>query len=188
MKKRRKQQKQQHNNSLCLSLSLFSLHLTKYHVYSFKTSKGVGYTAHFVGNCLVLTSMKIKGKGFQHCVKYEFQPRKVNMNFVFCFLFFFHLDYFLLSKVQHAATLSLCFCVFWLNIAQRQYRSIACLGNGPRTAVRMSVCTCFSRCFAAAAATVFFRLSFNAVNRKFQCVEPLRTEQRMQYQPTVSKK
>lgn len=46
-------------------------------VFSFKTSKGVGYTAHFVGNCLVLTSMKIKGKGFQHCVKYEFQPRKV---------------------------------------------------------------------------------------------------------------
>lgn len=43
---------------------------------SFKTSKGVGYTAHFVGNCLVLTSMKVKGKGFQHCVKYEFQPRK----------------------------------------------------------------------------------------------------------------
>ncbi|KAI8127765.1 Neurobeachin [Lucilia cuprina] len=40
------------------------------------TSKGVGYTAHFVGNCLVLTSMKVKGKGFQHCVKYEFQPRK----------------------------------------------------------------------------------------------------------------
>lgn len=45
--------------------------------FSFKTSKGVGYSAHFVGNCLVLTSMKIKGKGFQHCVKYEFQPRKV---------------------------------------------------------------------------------------------------------------
>lgn len=44
--------------------------------FSFKTSKGVGYSAHFVGNCLVLTSMKIKGKGFQHCVKYEFQPRK----------------------------------------------------------------------------------------------------------------
>lgn len=49
----------------------------KKHTYSFKTSKGVGYTAHFVGNCLVLTSMKVKGKGFQHCVKYEFQPRKV---------------------------------------------------------------------------------------------------------------
>ncbi|XP_045479576.1 neurobeachin isoform X4 [Harmonia axyridis] len=48
----------------------------KPYLYCFKTSKGVGYTAHFVGNCLVLTSMKIKGKGFQHCVKYEFQPRK----------------------------------------------------------------------------------------------------------------
>lgn len=51
----------------------------KPYLYSFKTSKGVGYTAHFVGNCLVLTSMKIKGKGFQHCVKYEFQPRKVRI-------------------------------------------------------------------------------------------------------------
>lgn len=48
--------------------------------FSFKTSKGVGYSAHFVGNCLVLTSMKVKGKGFQHCVKYEFQPRKVSFH------------------------------------------------------------------------------------------------------------
>ncbi|XP_050576827.1 neurobeachin isoform X16 [Bombus affinis] len=48
----------------------------KPYLYCFKTSKGVGYSAHFVGNCLVLTSMKVKGKGFQHCVKYEFQPRK----------------------------------------------------------------------------------------------------------------
>ena len=46
------------------------------HFFSFKTSKGVGYSAHFVGNCLVLTSMKVKGKGYQHCIKYEFQPRK----------------------------------------------------------------------------------------------------------------
>ena len=29
---------------------------------SFKTSKGVGYSAHFVGNCLVLTSMKVNIK------------------------------------------------------------------------------------------------------------------------------
>ncbi|XP_023318209.1 neurobeachin isoform X4 [Trichogramma pretiosum] len=48
----------------------------KPYLYCFKTAKGVGYSAHFVGNCLVLTSMKVKGKGFQHCVKYEFQPRK----------------------------------------------------------------------------------------------------------------
>ena len=52
-------------------------------VRSFKTSKGVGYSAHFVGNCLVLTSMKVKGKGFQHCVKYEFQPRKVRRRVYF---------------------------------------------------------------------------------------------------------
>lgn len=44
---------------------------------SFRTSKGVGYSAHFVGNCLIVTSLKSKGKGFQHCVKYDFQPRKV---------------------------------------------------------------------------------------------------------------
>lgn len=46
-------------------------------VLSFRTSKGIGYSAHFVGNCLIVTSLKSKGKGFQHCVKYDFQPRKV---------------------------------------------------------------------------------------------------------------
>lgn len=48
----------------------------KPYLYCFRTSKGIGYSAHFVGNCLVLTSIKVKGKGYQHCVKYEFQPRK----------------------------------------------------------------------------------------------------------------
>lgn len=48
-------------------------------LYSFRTSKGVGYSAHFVGNCLIVTSLKSKGKGFQHCVKYDFQPRKVGI-------------------------------------------------------------------------------------------------------------
>ncbi|XP_052226575.1 neurobeachin-like isoform X2 [Dreissena polymorpha] len=46
------------------------------HLFCFHTNKGVGYSAHFLGNALVITSMKVKGKGFQHCVKYEFQPRK----------------------------------------------------------------------------------------------------------------
>ena len=47
------------------------------YLYYFKTSKsGLGYSAHFTGNCLVLTSMKIKGKGFQHCIPYEFAPFK----------------------------------------------------------------------------------------------------------------
>lgn len=47
--------------------------------YSFRTSKGIGYSAHFVGGSLVITSMKIKGKGFQHCVKYDFMPRQVSL-------------------------------------------------------------------------------------------------------------
>lgn len=49
---------------------------------SFRTSKGIGYSAHFVGNCLIVTSLKSKGKGFQHCVKYDFQPRKVKMTMI----------------------------------------------------------------------------------------------------------
>lgn len=48
---------------------------------SFRTSKGIGYSAHFVGNCLIVTSLKSKGKGFQHCVKFDFQPRKVSLAF-----------------------------------------------------------------------------------------------------------
>ena len=47
------------------------------YLYFFRTSKsGVGYSAHFTGNCLVLTSMKIKSKGYQHCIPYEFSPFK----------------------------------------------------------------------------------------------------------------
>ena len=48
----------------------------KPYLYCFRNSKGLGYSAHFVGSCLVLTSTKVKGKGFQHCVQYEFQPRR----------------------------------------------------------------------------------------------------------------
>ncbi|XP_047247715.1 neurobeachin isoform X3 [Girardinichthys multiradiatus] len=48
----------------------------KPYLYCFRTSKGIGYSAHFVGNCLIVTSLKSKGKGFQHCVKYDFQPMK----------------------------------------------------------------------------------------------------------------
>ncbi|KAK7469905.1 hypothetical protein BaRGS_00036068 [Batillaria attramentaria] len=48
----------------------------KPYIYCFRTSKGIGYSAHFVGESLVITSMKVKGKGFQHCIKYEFLPRK----------------------------------------------------------------------------------------------------------------
>uniref|UniRef100_A0A8C1JRX9 Neurobeachin n=1 Tax=Cyprinus carpio TaxID=7962 RepID=A0A8C1JRX9_CYPCA len=42
----------------------------------FRTSKSLGYSAHFVGGCLIVTSLKSKAKGFQHCVKYDFKPQK----------------------------------------------------------------------------------------------------------------
>uniref|UniRef100_A0A8C6LR58 Neurobeachin n=1 Tax=Nothobranchius furzeri TaxID=105023 RepID=A0A8C6LR58_NOTFU len=46
------------------------------YLYCFRTSKGMGYSAHFVGGCLIVTSLKSKGKGFQHCVKFDFKPQK----------------------------------------------------------------------------------------------------------------
>ncbi|NXK42076.1 LRBA protein, partial [Piprites chloris] len=48
----------------------------KPYLYCFRTNKGLGYSAHFVGGCLVVTSIKSKGKGFQHCVKFDFKPQK----------------------------------------------------------------------------------------------------------------
>ncbi|OCT97014.1 hypothetical protein XELAEV_18009233mg [Xenopus laevis] len=48
----------------------------KPYLYCFRTSKGLGYSAHFVGSCLIVTSVKSKGKGFQHCVKHDFKPQK----------------------------------------------------------------------------------------------------------------
>lgn len=47
------------------------------YLYNFKTGKsGLGYSAHFTGSCLVLTSIRVKGKGVQHCVAYEFPSYK----------------------------------------------------------------------------------------------------------------
>jgi len=45
--------------------------------FSFRTSKGFGYSCHFMGNCLVLTAVKSKpGRGFTRCIKHELMPRK----------------------------------------------------------------------------------------------------------------
>lgn len=52
----------------------------KPYLYWFCTSKGHGYTAHFVGNCLVISYSKLKEKSFQHCIQYEFKAREVRMN------------------------------------------------------------------------------------------------------------
>ncbi|XP_053533643.1 lipopolysaccharide-responsive and beige-like anchor protein [Ictalurus punctatus] len=48
----------------------------KPYLYCFRTSKAMGYSAHFVGGCLIVTALKAKGKGFQHCVKFDFKPQK----------------------------------------------------------------------------------------------------------------
>ncbi|XP_014675943.1 PREDICTED: neurobeachin-like [Priapulus caudatus] len=53
-----------------------SLELDKPYLYSFTSSTGKGFQAHFLGNCLVLSAVKVKDSVFQHCVKYEFEPRK----------------------------------------------------------------------------------------------------------------
>ncbi|XP_064636479.1 neurobeachin-like isoform X3 [Lineus longissimus] len=53
-----------------------SIEREKPYLYCFRTGKGIGYSGHFLGNALVITAMKIKGKGFQHCVKFDFLPRK----------------------------------------------------------------------------------------------------------------
>jgi hypothetical protein len=49
----------------------------KPYLYWFCTSKGHGYTAHFVGHCLVISCSKLKEKAFQHCIQFEFKPREV---------------------------------------------------------------------------------------------------------------
>ncbi|XP_038055558.1 neurobeachin-like isoform X2 [Patiria miniata] len=56
-----------------------SIEKDKPYLYCFRTGKGIGYSGHFMGSCLVITAVKIKGKGFQHCIKHDFQPRKWNM-------------------------------------------------------------------------------------------------------------
>ena len=47
----------------------------KPYIYCFRTAKGQGYSAHFVGACLIVTIIKSKNKGYQYSVNYEFKPR-----------------------------------------------------------------------------------------------------------------
>lgn len=60
--------------------------LIKPYLYCFRTSSGIGYSAHFVSSCLVITSLKTPGKGFQHAIKYEFKPQQwyhLSINFIY---------------------------------------------------------------------------------------------------------
>ncbi|PAV82534.1 hypothetical protein WR25_15898 isoform B [Diploscapter pachys] len=45
-------------------------------LYSFRSSKGVGYSCHFTGNCLVINAEKTKGKQQSKCIRAELTPRK----------------------------------------------------------------------------------------------------------------
>lgn len=51
-------------------------------VSSFKTSKGVGYTGSVIGSNLVISSIRVKGKPMQHCVKFEFSPGRVRAPYI----------------------------------------------------------------------------------------------------------
>ncbi|KAL5962455.1 Lipopolysaccharide-responsive and beige-like anchor protein [Taenia solium] len=44
------------------------------YLFSFQTDKGLGYTAHFLGTLFIITSIRAKDKGLQHCVPTEFHP------------------------------------------------------------------------------------------------------------------
>ncbi|XP_035272744.1 lipopolysaccharide-responsive and beige-like anchor protein isoform X2 [Anguilla anguilla] len=57
-------------------LNTMNLENDKPYLYCFRTGKGLGYSAHFVAGCLTVTAVKSKGKGIQHCVKYDFKPQK----------------------------------------------------------------------------------------------------------------
>ncbi|XP_078481604.1 neurobeachin isoform X1 [Ciona intestinalis] len=57
-------------------LNSLRLDVDKPYLYCFRNSKGLGYSGHFVGNCFIVTVLKSKAKGFQHCLKFEFKPRK----------------------------------------------------------------------------------------------------------------
>ena len=54
-----------------------NVEIEKPYLYSFGTSKGIGYNAYFMGSCLVLSyKTKPNGKEQQHCVQFEFKPRE----------------------------------------------------------------------------------------------------------------
>lgn len=54
------------------------------HLFSFRTQKGLGYSAHFIPGGVVFTCMKVQGKGLQHTLFFDFQPRKVKFRTSSC--------------------------------------------------------------------------------------------------------
>uniref|UniRef100_A0A8C4R960 Neurobeachin alpha-solenoid region domain-containing protein n=1 Tax=Eptatretus burgeri TaxID=7764 RepID=A0A8C4R960_EPTBU len=58
------------------SLNNINAEKEKPYLYCFQTSKGLGYCCYFMANCMVLTSMKAKGKVLDHCIPFDFQPKQ----------------------------------------------------------------------------------------------------------------
>lgn len=54
-----------------------NIEIEKPYLFWLCTSKGIGYTAFFMGSCLVLSyRTKPNGKDIQHCIQYDFKPRE----------------------------------------------------------------------------------------------------------------
>lgn len=56
------------------------------YLFSFLTTKGIGYQCYFMGNCLVLNCLRGPGKEVTKCIKQELTPRKwhhVALSFVY---------------------------------------------------------------------------------------------------------
>nr|XP_023683403.1 lipopolysaccharide-responsive and beige-like anchor protein [Paramormyrops kingsleyae] len=56
--------------------SSISAHQDKLYLYCFRTSEGQGYSAHFEGRGLIVSSLNAKGQSSQHCMKYDFKTQK----------------------------------------------------------------------------------------------------------------
>lgn len=70
--------------SIILSLIYYSdLLLIPIQFFSFTTSKGLGYSCYFMGNCLVLRCTKTIGKDLTKCIRHELTPRKWLSAFVY---------------------------------------------------------------------------------------------------------
>uniref|UniRef100_F1KPT4 Putative neurobeachin homolog n=1 Tax=Ascaris suum TaxID=6253 RepID=F1KPT4_ASCSU len=46
------------------------------YLYCFRTNKGIGYSCYFMGNCLVVSSVRAPGKEVARCIRHELAPRK----------------------------------------------------------------------------------------------------------------
>ena len=79
---------------LCMHFRYYFLFFE--HHFSFRTGKGVGYSAHFSGPMLVLEcavkSGKRENKVLHHLVKFEFHPQKVSMSNYYSLVFIKSVD------------------------------------------------------------------------------------------------